>query len=263
MSKKQLKDVFIPFHYVPSTYYLSIAGLWIGGLIVLWLFAPVLLPAPLEVGKQLYAYLSDSEFYSDIMSSVMLTLFGMVLSILSACLIAYLSVISLFKPLSYFIVKIRYMSMAGFMFTFTILLSGKADEVKLAMMMLSISPFFALTLLNVIEKIDQKEFDLWTTLRYNKWEQLWHIVIRGKLDLTLEAIRSNFAIAWIMIIMVETYSMAGGGVGVLLYKAAGKTQIDKVMALQLIILLLGIGFDYSLKTMRYKLFPHIALAEKQ
>lgn len=259
---KKLRDIFIPFHYVSNSTYLAILGVWLGAFTVLWLFAPVLIPSPLEMFSKLSEYLTDSDFYGDVFASMAITFSGMIASIFVSCLLAYLSVISLFKPLAYFIVKLRYMSMAGFGFMFTILFHGDASDVKLFLLMLGVVPFFTLSLLNVIEKIPQEEFDLWTTLRYNKWEQLWHIMIKGRADVTIEVIRSNFAIAWAMIIMVESYSMSMGGVGVLLFKAAGKTQIDRVFALQFFVICLAILIDYLLKKSRTEAFPHIKLAER-
>ena len=261
MKKKQLRDVFIPFHEVSDGVYSSIIAMWLFIFGFLWWKAPELIPTPLEALSQLITFIKDPDFYLEVLASVILTFTGMLASIIFACIISYLSVISFFKPLAYFIVKVRYMSLAGFMYIFTLILHN-AGNVKIALLMLGIVPFFTLNLLNVFDKIEQKEYDLWTTLRYNKWEQLWHVLIVGKLDLTIEAIRSNLAIAWMMIIMIETYSMANGGLGVLLYKAAGKTQVDKVLALQFCIFILGMSFDYMLKQLRLKAFPHIALAEK-
>jgi NitT/TauT family transport system permease protein len=186
----------------------------------------------------------------------------MLISIVIASILGYLYVTAFFKPIVAFIIKLRFMSLLGFLFVFMTLLHD-ANSVKTAILTFSIVPFFTLSLVSMINRISQKEYDLWTTLRYNKWEQLYEVIIRGKADYVIEAIGANFAMGWLMMTIAESKSMADGGLGVLLFKYDKYNQLDKIFALQIIIFALGIFFDYTLKNIRHKIFPHTALVEKK
>jgi NitT/TauT family transport system permease protein len=129
--------------------------------------------------------------------------------------------------------------------------------------MFGIIPFFVLSLVNSITEIQQKEFDVCKTIGMNRWRTLLELVIIGRAEQTIETIRSNFAIAWLMITMVETYSMSKGGIGVMLFIANKYNQLETIFALQVLIFMIGFGFDYILSKVRISLFPHIKLTTKK
>ena len=88
------------------------------------------------------------------------------------------------------------------------------------------------------------------------------MVIVGKADQVFEILRQNFAIAWMMITMVEGLSMSEGGIGTLLIKFNKYNDITNVVALQLVIFLIGLFFDYLLGITRHWLFPHSKLKQQ-
>lgn len=259
--KNTLQPIFTPFAHVPFWHKVSVAIFWLICLFIAWGNASVLLPTPQVVASELISFFSDSEFYLDLLSSVLLTMKAMLLSIVIASILTYLSTIGFVRPLVQTLIKIRYMSLMGFFFVFMLMFKD-GSSVKLVFLMYGIIPFFSLSLISIINRIQSKEYDLWTTLKYSKWEQVYEIIIYGKLDYLLETIRANFAMGWLMITMVESFSMAEGGLGVLLFKYNKYNQLDKIFALQIIIFALGATFDYLLQKLRYACFPHVALTEK-
>lgn len=269
-TSKILKDVFFngisqvytPFSNPTALYIIGIVCFWAMLFGYLWLQVPVLIPGPIAVGQQLIGFITDSSFYEDVFASLFLTGKAMLYSIIISCFFAYLSVTPIFRPVAHFLVKLRFMSLLGFIFTFTLILHG-GSEVKVSLLMFGIVPFFTLSLLSVIDRIPQKEYDLWTTLKFSKWEQLYHIIIYGRADYTIEAIRANFAMAWLMIVMVESFSMSEGGIGVMLFRFNKYNQLDKIFALQIVVFSLGMLFDYLLLQTRYLAFPHVKLAAKK
>lgn len=258
--KDSLAKLFKPFEKTGGIYLLAIVFFWIGVGAFVWFESPDLIPKPKEVFTSLADFLSSRTFYEDLFQSIILTVKAMLISILIACIVAYLSVLPIFKPIGMFLIKLRFMSLIGLIFIFTLVLHN-GGEVKLGLLMFGIIPFFVLSLLSVIEKVHKKEYDLCRTLKYNRWEMLWELIIWGRMDNTIETIRANFAMAWLMITMVESFSMSEGGIGVMLFRLNKYNQLDKIIALQIVIFLLGILFDYSLKQLRYYLFPHVKLNE--
>lgn len=252
---RNIQKVFTPFFKVSKQTDYTIRFVWISFILLLWSLTPTLIPGPIQVFNQLVAYLSDTSFYFDIFASLELTITAMLISILIACTTAYLSPIPAFNFPAKIIMMLRFMSLLGFLFLFMSLL-GDASKIKNALLIFSVVPYFTLSLVNVINNIEQQEYDLWTTLGYSKWEQLWEIVIVGKADAIIEAVISNFSMAWVMMTIAETKSMADGGLGVELFKADKYNYLDKVFALQLVIYALGFSIMFLLKKWRAKQFPY-------
>lgn len=259
---KVLRPLFTPFAYVPLGHKVFLLFFWIIVVILMWQQAGDPVPHPGLVFNDLYDFCfnNEGEFWQNLGTSLILTLKAMVCSIILASILAYLSVIGFVRGIVNIFVKVRYMSMMGFMFVFIIMIHS-TDTTKLTSMMFGIVPFFALSMLTVISRIEPCEYDLWTILGFTKWQQVWQIIIKGKLDFLIEAVRTNFAICWIMITMVETQVISDGGLGVLLYKNRRIQDLDKQFAIQIVIFGLGILFDYLLQQSRYKAFPYVKLSE--
>ncbi|MBC7451200.1 MAG: nitrate ABC transporter permease, partial [Cytophagales bacterium] len=89
------------------------------------------------------------------------------------------------------------------------------------------------------------------------------VVIIGRLDQVFEVMRQNFAIAWMMITMVEGLSMSEGGLGTMLIKSNKYIDLGTVFSILIIIFLLGIFFDFLLGQLRYWLFPYTKLEKSK
>lgn len=220
-----------------------------------------LIPKPVNVATAFGQLLATKLFWDNMLVSLSLTLQAMLYSIIITLAFAYLSVIPFFKTIAQFIVKCRYLTLTGLIFIFT-LLTKDGSELKLSLLVFGIVPFFTTSFLSVIVNIDKQEYELCKTLGYNNWQTLYEVVIVGKADQVFEILRQNFAIAWMMITMVEGLSMSEGGIGTLLIKFNKYNDITNVVALQLVIFLIGLFFDYLLGITRHWLFPHSKLKQQ-
>jgi NitT/TauT family transport system permease protein len=108
----------------------------------------------------------------------------------------------------------------------------------------------------MISDIPEEEFDHAKTLGCNRWEILWEVVIKGRLDYVIELVRQNFAIAWVMIVTVESILIATGGLGVLIKNGDKLGSNGRVLAVQLLIVLLGIAIDFILTRTRRLVFRY-------
>ena len=172
------------------------------------------------------------------------------------------SVVPFFNTLAKFLVKCRYLTLTGLVFIFT-LLTKDGGQLKLSLLIFGIVPFFVTSFLSVIINIDKQQYDLCQTLGYSKLQTLYEVIIVGKADQVFEMVRQNFAIAWLMITYVESLSQSEGGVGLLLYKYNKYNDLPNVIALQLVIFLLGLFFDFLLGMLRGWLFPYTKLQTQQ
>lgn len=223
--------------------------------LIVWQLAPGgLIPQPLKVITAFGHLLTTRLLLDNMLVSLLLTLQALVYSILITLVFSYLSVIPFFHSIAQFIVKCRYLTLTGLIFIFT-LLTKDGSQLKLSLLVFGIVPFFTTSFLSVILRINRQEYELCQTLGYNPWQTLYEVIIVGKADQVFEILRQNFAIAWMMITMVEGLSMSEGGIGALLIKYNKYNDLTNVLALQMLIFGIGLCFDYLLGTLRSWLFP--------
>lgn len=255
----KLAAVFKPFGRINKQTLIILIMLQVIITLTLWqTSANGLIPKPGAIA-QAFGKLAGSRLLLDnLFVSLGLTVKAMALSILITLFFAYASVIPFFKTVADFIVKCRYLTLTGLIFIFT-LLTKDGGQLKLSLLVFGIVPFFTTSFLSVIVHINKQEFELCKTLGYNNWQTLYEVIIIGKADMVFEILRQNFAIAWMMITMVEGLSMSEGGIGTLLIKFNKYNDITNVVALQLVIFITGLCFDYLLGATRYWLFPYTKL----
>lgn len=235
------------------------AVLQVAATLALWhVCSDGLIPRPGKVAAAFWQLLSSSLLMDNILVSLLLTLKAMLYSIVITLFFSYLSVLPFFRSIAMFLVKCRYLTLTGLIFIFT-LLTQDGSQLKLSLLVFGIVPFFVTSFLSVIVHINKQEYELCKTLGYNNWQTLYEVIIIGKADQVFEILRQNFAIAWLMITLVEGLSMSEGGVGTLLIKYNKYNDLTNVLALQLVIFMIGIGFDYLLGSMKRWLFPYTKL----
>jgi len=254
---KFLKNLFIPLTSINNKAFSVLVVINLGIAIILWHFfaAGGLIPTPAKIGESILKILQTDNFYVNLIISLTLTLKGMGYSIIIALVICYLSLIPMFNPMAKFIIKCRYLTLTGLIFLFT-LLTANGHDLKLSLLIFGIVPFFVTSFLSIIDSINEQEYELCKTLRMNNWQTLLEVVIIGRLDQVIEVMRQNFAIAWMMITMVEGLSMSEGGLGTMLIKSNKYIDLGTVFAILFIIFTIGVFFDFLLKIIRTWFFPY-------
>jgi ABC-type nitrate/sulfonate/bicarbonate transport system permease component len=252
-----LKKIFSPLTQIKGRTSVTLIVIEALAALLLWEFFGHngLIPTPSKVIAAVGRIVSSDYFVDNLFSSLTLTLTGMGVSIIITLIVSYLSLIPFFTPIARFIVKCRYLTLTGLIFLFT-LLTQDGHQLKLSLLIFGIVPFFVTSLLAIIEAINVQEYELCKTLRMTNWQTMWEVVVIGRLDQVFEVMRQNFAIAWMMITMVEGLSMSEGGLGTLLIKSNKYIDLSTVFGILVIIFALGIFFDYLLRNLRYWLFPY-------
>lgn len=125
------------------------------------------------------------------------------------------------------------------------------------LLMFGIIPFFVTSFLSVVQSTPPEEKWKGYVNKLNRWETLYEVVIVGKLDMLFEVMRQNFAISWMMITMVEGFAMSEGGIGTLLIKSNKYLDLSPVFAMLVVVLILGLIFDWGLTQLRNILFPYL------
>ena len=140
---------------------------------------------------------------------------------------------------------------------FELLYTNTAEEYKTSLLIFGILPYFVTGMASEVDSMEWQKYSYARTLRMSNWQALYHVVIRGMLHRALEILRQNFAIAWMMITMVESANRENGGIGALLVdqnRFAG--NFNGVFAIQFAILLMGILIHVLIGVISRKLFPY-------
>ena len=214
-----------------------------------------LVPKPLGILNSSWNIITGDGFLDNFFATLGLILKGMLISISVSLALVYLALIPAFRGITIFISKLRFLTYTGLLFVFTILIKDGSD-IKISLLLFGIIPYFVTSLLAYVGDIPKKEYELCYSLKFSTWKTLYEVVIRGKLHLVLEVIRQNFAIAWMMITSVEGICMSEGGLGTMMIKSNKYLKIDDVFGVLIIILALGIIFDYLFDVMKVWIFPY-------
>lgn len=252
-----MKQILTPFGEVDKKTRIGIILFWI--ILALGsfeIFHNKIIPPPSRIGQSILDLVTSSGFYEDLIASLITTSKAMFYSILLTVVIVYLSVIQLFKPIANFVSKCRYLTLTGLIFVFTVL-SKDTAELKMYLLIFGIVPFFVTSFYSTIHSAPIEERWKAYVNRLGRWGALYETVIVGKLDVLFEVMRQNFAISWMMITMVEGYAMSEGGIGTLLIKSNKYLDLGPVFAMLVIVLVLGLLFDFGLSALRKMLFPYL------
>jgi sulfonate transport system permease protein len=256
MFSSLFSPLFSPFQKLNRQTVLILIVSQVAVTLLVWQFSGGgLIPRPSAVLGALGQLLATRLFMDNMLASLLLTGRALIYSVLITLGFAYASVIPFFKPVAQFVVKCRYLTLTGLIFIFT-LLTKDGGQLKLSLLLFGIVPFLTTSFLSVILHTPAQEFELCQTLGYNRWQSLYEVIIVGKADQVFEVVRQNFAIAWMMITMVEGLNMSEGGIGALMIKYNKYNDLPHVLALQSVILGIGLCFDYLLGVLRHWLFPY-------
>lgn len=188
-------------------------------------------------------------------SSLALFFQSVLYSILISLTFCYLSPLPLLKPIATFVSKLRYLPLTGISFYLSILISD-ARHLQVGVLVIFMSTFLITSLLGMINEIPQEEFDHARTLGCNRWEILWELIVKGRIDYVFELIRQNLAIVWMSLVSIESILVAAGGLGFLIKNSDKLGSSGKVIALQIVIVLIGLLLDYLLTKGRKILFRY-------
>lgn len=227
-------------------------------LLLLWIFSPfVLLPRPTEVLAAL-GDLWQQGLGAELITSFYLNLQAIAVATVFSLLLAYATVMPFFRPVVALLSKLRFLSLVGLSFFFT-LMAKSGHELKLSLLVFSVSVFFVTGMADVISSVPSDMFHLARTLRMGEWRVVWEVIVLGQIDKAFDVLRQNAAIGWMMLTMVEGVVRSEGGVGTILLDQNHHFRLAAVFAIQLTILALGLMQDYGIGLTKSLLCPYAAL----
>lgn len=250
--------LFKPFEKLTKRKRLLIGLGWLVFILGMWgLYSAgdtTLFPTPKQVWTGL------SELYAEglavhIASSLWLCARAVFISVMVSLIIVYASPIPILKPLGVAISKFRYLPLTGIAFYITMLIN-EGRQIQVWILVVFMSTYLITSLLSMLKDIKEEEFDHARALGCSRFEMLWEVVIKGRFDYVIEIIRQNLAIGWMMLVTVESIMAAAGGLGFLIKNSDKFGNHGRIIALQLVILLIGLLMDWTLTKIRKLLFRY-------
>lgn len=248
-----------PFEKVKGSTELTIRLGWLIFILFIWVVSSLigtshLFPTISQVATG-FSTLWSEGLVVHIGSSLALCSQAVALSVIISLVFCYLSPIPILNPIALAISKFRYLPLAGIAFYLAILITD-ARLLQIWVLVVFMSTFFITSILAVIKDIPEEEFDHARTLGCNRYETLWEVIVKGRFDYVIESIRQNLAIVWMMLISVESILAAAGGLGFLIKNSDKLGNQGRVIALQLIILMIGVSLDFLLTKGRTLIFRY-------
>lgn len=259
---KDLKKAFLFNESISKQSFMILVWAQVFIALLIWMFSPfVFLPTPAETYKA-FLKLWSGGVVNELMISLHLNIKAIGVATLVSLILSYLTTIPFFRPIVGFLSKLRFLSMVGLTFFFTMIASN-GHTLKLYLLVFSISVFFITSMADVLNSIPKVQFDLARTLRMSRLQIVWEVIILGQMDKVFDVIRQNAAISWLMITMVEGMSRSEGGIGTMLLNQNKHFQLSAIMAIQIMILVIGLLQDYLIGFIKTQLCPYATITTEK
>ena len=219
---------------------------------------PVVLPSPLSV---LYAFpqlFHENNLVQNMGFSIGLNLSGYLEAILITIPIGFF--IGLFKYARWGFQRqvdaLRYIPLTAVTLLF-IVWFGIETDMKVHFLAFGIIIYMLPVMIQRIDEVDDVYLKTVHTLGASDWQILKTVYFPSVVSRLSDDIRVLTAISWTYIIVAESINSNQGGIGTLIYNV-GQRQVrsDKIFALLIIIMIIGIVQDKIFVWLDKQLFPH-------
>ncbi len=214
-----------------------------------------LLPSPVEVVTSLGELYTQNNLLSNLLYSLYLNLAGYLLAVLIAIPIGFLiGLFPLFKALfSRNVDALRFVPLTAVTGLF-IAWFGLGSSMKVAFLAFGIIVYLLPVVVQRVLEVEDVYVQTAYTLGATKWQRIKSVFIPAVLSRVSDDIRVLVAISWTYIIVTEVVNANSGGIGALAFKMARQSQIDKVFAILLVIIIVGFLQDLLYKLIDRLLF---------
>ena len=254
-----LRKYFTPFAHPGIGVAMVLAQ---GGLLMLfWLLSPSkIIPTPLEIARAWNAMAAGDGLLIELANSALTIAKAIAWSSAIALAVASLSTMAFFKAAARWLTALRFLGFAGITFLFTLWTSDGA-QLKLWLLTFGMTAFLLTNLLSTVDSVTQQTLDYARTMGLGPWRTAYETIIRAKLGDILDLVRQNAAMGWTILSMVEGLVRSEGGIGTLLLNQNRHFHLAAVFAIQITILVYGLGQDTLMKLLRDAACPYARFSQ--
>jgi ABC-type nitrate/sulfonate/bicarbonate transport system permease component len=215
-----------------------------------------ILPTPLQVVQAYPKLATEDELARHTLHSVWLNLKGYFWAILFSLFVGGLiGFVPLFNGLfSKPVDALRYLPISALTGLF-MLWFGLGDGMKVAFLAFGILVYMIPVVVQRIREVENVHLTTVYTLGASTWQTLRSVYLPSVFSRFTEDLRVLTAISWTYIIIAEILNNTGG-LGSLIYWLARRDKTDKVFAVLLLVIVIGILQDRLFVYLDKRLFPH-------
>lgn len=221
------------------------------------LIPPGILPHPAKVFTSYSELIAENDLIRNTLSSYALNLGGYFKALMWAIPIGFIiGLVPLFRgSMQQIINALRFVPLTAVTSLF-IVWFGIYTEMKMNFLAFGIIIYLLPTIIQRIDEVEDVYLTTVHTLGANKWQTVWTVYLPAVLSKLSDDIRVLTAISWTYIIVIENIG-GEGGLGFLLYgPTARQARVDKLFALLILIMVIGILQDRFFAYLDKKFFPH-------
>jgi len=238
-------------------------NLWLGtvalaGVAILWHIAalrvglPVILPGPSAVFSRLATMICEPNFWCHVGATLLRGLAGFLLSLAVGTAVGLVAGIfptleALFRPL---IVVLR--STPSMAFIVLALIWFKGDWVTLFVIFLVVFPIIAQNVIEGVRNIDRELLEMVTVFHVGKLRRLTVLYLPSVASYLAAGIAAGLGITWKVLIAAEVFAYPRTGIGTQMDTARVYLETDKVFAWSLVVITIGLCFDYAVRAVSRK-----------
>jgi ABC-type nitrate/sulfonate/bicarbonate transport system permease component len=250
---------------VPKKFKNILILLGIGIILLIWVILasgskPIIpsfaLPHPSKVFLAFGDLYRDNDLLRNTTLSIALNLGGYIKAILWGIPVGF--IIGLFPikrgSFQYIIDSIRFLPLTAVTSLF-LLWYGIGSEMKINFLAFGIFIYLLPTVVNRIDEVGEVYLRTVHTLGATKWQTIKTVFFPAVMSKLFDDIRVLTAISWTYIIVAET-TASEGGLGPLTFAAQRQARVDKIFAILLLIILIGVFQDRVFAYLDKKFFPH-------
>jgi NitT/TauT family transport system permease protein len=220
------------------------------GLTAAALVSPKVLPSLGDTFVAGWEMAGTGELFTDLWASTERVLYGFGLAVLVSVPIGivmgtFLAGEALFEPL---FAMLRYLPAPAFIPLFLVWF-GIDEAPKIALVFVGTVFFNTLMIADVVRAVPRELINVSYTLGARRGEVLRKVIVPHSLPGVIDTIRVNIAVAWALLVIAEVVSSTTG-LGRSIMQAQRFQRIDEMFALLLVIGVIGVVMDVTLRLLR-------------
>jgi len=250
------RTLFTPNEPITKRLYSTIAIAYLSLALVTWLvYPPAILPT---VDSTLAAFPSlwvDQGLGYELWVSIGLNAQAVSIMTVVSLLVSYGTALAVLRPVASWFSAFRFNGFVGLPLLLTFMLSSQHD-IKVTLLVIGMSVFTVPAIVSMIESMPREYYDHARVLRMGEWQVLWEVVVLGKFHEVLDILRTNMAVGWMMLPMVEGLFKTEGGIGALILAQNRVFKLEEVYCIIFAVIAVGIIQDYLVQVFKRLACPH-------
>lgn len=214
------------------------------------------LPYPPEIFTSYIELFTKDELIKETAFSLYINVAGYVIAIIISLIFGYLiGLVPFFKSLlNRWVNAVRFVPLNAVTGLF-IAWFGMGTNMKIQFLAFGIIVYLLPVVVQRISEVEKIYLQTVYTLGASKWQQIRYVYWPHVASKLIDDIRVLTAISWTYIIIAELINVTGG-IGSLLYHSQRYSRIDKLFAILILIIVIGIVQDFIFVKLDKFLFPH-------